>query len=78
MNATARRALAIFRAKSVAFRFVEAVKARDSAMVRKIIGGLEYEDLAGLAVVLAEVADTTRLKVVKDAQDDGLPVRDAA
>ena len=78
MNATGRRALAIFRAKSVAFRFVGAVKARDSAMVRKILAGMEWEDLAGLAVVLAEVADTTRLKVVKDAQDDGLPVRDAA
>ena len=67
------RALAISRSKAVAFRFVAAVKASDSAMVRMITDGLSWEELAGLAIVLAECADTTRLKVVKDATDDGLP-----
>jgi len=67
------RALAVTRAKAVAFRFVTAVRQRDSRMVRAVADGMSEHEMTALAIVLAECADITRLKIVKEAGDDGLP-----
>lgn len=63
------RQLALARAKAVCFRFVTAVRDRDDRMVQAISDGLSREELAALAILLAEsLPDLVRLKIVKDAE----------
>lgn len=65
----AERAKAVERAKGVAFQFVTAVRNGSAAGVQRVANGLEWHELAALAVVLAEATDPVKLKVVKEARD---------
>lgn len=66
MRMTAMQEVALERARQVAFPFADAVRKRDSAMVRRITAGLSWEEAVALAVVMAEAGDLLRLKAVKD------------
>lgn len=68
-DAVSRAGRALARAKAVCFRFVQAVKARDARMVQHVSDGLSREELAALAILLAEaLPDLIGLKIVKDAE----------
>jgi hypothetical protein len=71
----AERARAVERAKGVAFQFVTAVRNGSAAGVQRVANGLDWHEMAALAVVLAEAADPVKLKVVKEARD---PAREPA
>lgn len=64
----AQRAKALDRAKGVCMQFAGAVLRGDAAMVQRLSAGLDWHEMAALAVVLA-AADPVRLKVIKEAPD---------
>lgn len=65
----AQRAKALDRAKGVCMQFAGAVLRGDAAMVQRLSAGLDWHELAALAVVLAAAADPVRLKVIKESDD---------
>ena len=60
-------------AKRTAIPFAAAVKAGSPGRVQAIANGLDRQRLAALACVLAEAADPTRLRVICETSDDGMP-----
>jgi hypothetical protein len=60
-------------AKEAAMPFWSAVRSRNAHQVQQITAAMDRDELAALAVVLAEGADGMRLKAVTQAFDDGLP-----
>ena len=66
----AQRGKAIERAKGVCMQFANAVRLGDAQMVQRLSAGLEWHEMAALAVVLAAAADAIKLKVIKETEDD--------
>lgn len=66
----AQRAKAVERAKGVCMQFANAVRMGDAHMVNRLSQGLEWHEMAALAVVLAAAVEPARLKVIKEARDD--------
>ncbi len=69
----AQRAEAMAAAKEVAIRYAWAVKRRDSPEIRRIWNALPAEAQSALALLLAEVADPSKLVAVTQTADNGLP-----
>jgi hypothetical protein len=69
----AQRAGLIAAAKKVAIRFAWAVKTKNAPVLQQISDGLDRDQLAALATVLAAATDPTDLRVIVEATDDGLP-----
>ena len=61
-------------AKAVAMRFAWAVRARHAAEVQRVTAGMSRDQLAALAVVLADAVNPATLMAVTRAADDGMPV----
>lgn len=60
-------------AKAAAMRFAWAVRARHAAGVQRVTAGMTRDELAALAVVLADAVNPATLLAVTQVADDGRP-----
>ena len=67
------RADLIATAKRAALPFAAAVRADSPGRVQAIASGLDRQQLAALACVLAEAAEPGRLRIICETPDNGIP-----